>query len=397
MPIKNNDFFKTKKPWSITKDELLGCYLKPYFAKILTTRRDVCYIDCFAGKGKFDDGSKGSPLIASDILEQCANSSTIQNTNIFAYFIELNYSKELEFNLSLYKHKSIHNEVINGKFEENIIDILKQNFDKNIFLYIDPYGIKAIDVDMFNNFLTCSKFYTIEILLNFNTFGFLREGCRIMKVHMEDIPEITEYLYEYDPSTFKDINDMNNIAGGSYWQDIIKEYKDGKYNIYEAERKLSQGIKKSFERAYKYVLDMPVYASDNTNPKYRLFFMTNHSGGYLLMVDNMAKRSEIQQIRIRNGQVSLFDFDLNDEYYMKEEIIEKIGNITFNREIRLDSFLVKFYKENGIICDNKTLKDLIKQSNKFEIRREPSLTKTGKPSNFFDEKNGHKVFLRRKS
>lgn len=33
MPIKNNDFFKTKKPWSITKDELLGCYLKPYFAK----------------------------------------------------------------------------------------------------------------------------------------------------------------------------------------------------------------------------------------------------------------------------------------------------------------------------------------------------------------------------
>lgn len=396
MSAKNNDFFKTKKPWSITKDELLGCYLKPYFAKILTTRRDVCYIDCFAGKGKFDDGRKGSPLIASDLLQSSASSSVIQNTNIYAYFIELNYSNELESNLSSYQHPAIHNQVINGRFEDNIMDILKNNINNNVFLYVDPYGIKAIDIDMFNSFYTCSKFYSIEILLNFNTFGFLREGCRILMVHMEDIPGITEYLYEYETSSFKDLEEMNKIAGGDYWQAIIREYKEGRYNIYAAERKLSQGIRKSFERAYEYVLDMPVYASDNTNPKYRLFFMTNHKGGYLLMVDNMAKRSEIQQKRIRRGQISLFDFDNGDSYFMEEEIIDKIKNINFHSEIRLSDFLVKFYKENGVICDIKTLKDLIKQSNMFYVRREPSTTDTGKQSTFFDDKGEKKVFLRRK-
>ena len=30
MAKKNNDFFKEKKAWSVVKDELLGCYLKPY-------------------------------------------------------------------------------------------------------------------------------------------------------------------------------------------------------------------------------------------------------------------------------------------------------------------------------------------------------------------------------
>ncbi|MFC2638325.1 MAG: hypothetical protein ACFN0X_05345 [Mitsuokella sp.] len=68
MAKKNDDFFVEKKPWSKVKDELLGCYLKPYVAKILHTRKPLAYVDCFAGKGKFDDGNPGSPLIALDVF-----------------------------------------------------------------------------------------------------------------------------------------------------------------------------------------------------------------------------------------------------------------------------------------------------------------------------------------
>ena len=64
MAKKNNDFFVEKKAWSVVKDELLGCYFMPYVSKILHTYRPLVYVDCFAGKGKFDDGNPGSPLIA---------------------------------------------------------------------------------------------------------------------------------------------------------------------------------------------------------------------------------------------------------------------------------------------------------------------------------------------
>lgn len=37
MSKKNDDFFVEKKPWSKVKDELLGCYFKPYVQKILYT------------------------------------------------------------------------------------------------------------------------------------------------------------------------------------------------------------------------------------------------------------------------------------------------------------------------------------------------------------------------
>lgn len=70
MAKKNDDFFVEKKSWSKVKDELLGCYLTPYVAKILYTYKPIAYVDCFAGKGKFDDGNPGSPLIALDIFQK---------------------------------------------------------------------------------------------------------------------------------------------------------------------------------------------------------------------------------------------------------------------------------------------------------------------------------------
>ena len=78
MPKDKSDFFKIKNNWSVIKDRLLGCYLTPYFQKILKTRRPTYYIDCFAGKGKFEDGSDGSPLIALKIQNDCLNRSTEQ-------------------------------------------------------------------------------------------------------------------------------------------------------------------------------------------------------------------------------------------------------------------------------------------------------------------------------
>lgn len=77
MSKDSKEFFVKKNEWSVIKDELLACYLKPYFSKILTTKKPVNYVDCFAGKGKFDDGSKGSPLIALDIISNCLLASNI--------------------------------------------------------------------------------------------------------------------------------------------------------------------------------------------------------------------------------------------------------------------------------------------------------------------------------
>ena len=53
MSKDNKDFFKKKNEWSEIKDRLLGCYLTPYFQKVLLTRKPIFYVDCFAGYLQF--------------------------------------------------------------------------------------------------------------------------------------------------------------------------------------------------------------------------------------------------------------------------------------------------------------------------------------------------------
>lgn len=114
MSKNNSNFFEKKKEWSIVKDELFGCYFKPYVSKIVHTKRPLVYVDCFAGKGKFEDGNPGSPLIALNILEQCKASSKIKDPRIETVFIELNHSDELRENLKYYPDVKI----FSGAYEE---------------------------------------------------------------------------------------------------------------------------------------------------------------------------------------------------------------------------------------------------------------------------------------
>ena len=175
MAKKNDDFFLEKKPWSVVKDEILGCYFKPYVSKILHTYKPLVYVDCFAGKGKFEDGNRGSPLIALEIIDQCRASTTMQQAQINATFIDLNYADDLRRNLGSYPWVKI----VSGKYEDNIKTILRGKENCNIFLYIDPYGIKALQCSLFDEFAR-GHFNSIELLINLNSFGFIREACHAL-------------------------------------------------------------------------------------------------------------------------------------------------------------------------------------------------------------------------
>ena len=79
----NVEFFAKKRVWSVVKDELLRCYLVPYCAKILSTGNPLLYIDCFAGRGNFDDGNNGSPIIALDIFQNYLQKSPVRSHKNF--------------------------------------------------------------------------------------------------------------------------------------------------------------------------------------------------------------------------------------------------------------------------------------------------------------------------
>lgn len=73
MSSYRNDFFDKERPWSRLKNSILGSYMVPYLAKVANRQQSIVLVDAFAGPGKLEDGSPGSPLLIGSAAEKYAS------------------------------------------------------------------------------------------------------------------------------------------------------------------------------------------------------------------------------------------------------------------------------------------------------------------------------------
>lgn len=415
MAKDNKDFFKAKNSWSEIKDRLLGSYLRPYFQKLLTSRKPICYVDCFAGQGMFEDGKPGSPVIALQVRDACMSNMKSRSARgkIDVCFIELNHTQKLRENIAAFNNGYGHPAIIPGKYEEHIESLLSGRSDNNIFLYVDPYGIRALDYGLFGKFDSYG-FNSLEMLINFNSFGFFRDACRAMGVgylNDEALRDLGD-LVEYDPTEFnhspQSAELLNKIAGGDYWKDIVSKYNNGKIDGYQAERIFSTEYKLRLKQKFSYVLDIPIRLRPGHRPKYRMIHVCNHEDGCLLMAEDMLKRKDELFTNIQqNYQQSLFDFDDTMTSTVENDLMP-IGEVKkllaayltkTKEEIRIKKLLAGFYCEYGLLCNFKMLYSIIgemEQHGAIDVIRTPATSPTGKPTTFLTEKGSQRVLIRRK-
>ena len=414
MSKDNSNFFKKKNEWSVIKDKLLGCYLTPYFQKVLRTGKPICYIDCFAGKGMFEDGTEGSPLIALNTRETCLQLTKIRDKQgaIKTRFIELNHASDLAANVNAAHPSYDEPVIISGAYEDNIERILARERGNNVFLYIDPYGIKALDASLFRKFKTMG-FNSFEMLINFNSFGFFRDACRVLNVdyRADEALQGLDDLVEYEPtlvSADKESEDLlTAVAGGDYWKAIVLDYKTGKLDGYQAEQRLSTEYKQQLKKDYGYVLDMPIRLKAGQRPKYRMIHVSDHEDGCFLMAQNMQKRKDELFISIQqDNQLSIFDVapdyssTVEGELLSRDQIAEMVSECldAFAEEVSITKFVATFVNQYGLVCEFRMIYDILSEmqtKREIEIRRDPSHRSNSQPSTFWEENKDHSVSIRR--
>ena len=363
--MNTKNFFKEKRTWSYYKDALLERYLKIYFQKILTSKYNTVYIDGFAGKGRFDDGTDGSPVIVSKIIQD-AKLKTHGQGQIASYFIEYKYARELE--------KYIDPKcVVSGDYKvelPRIIDTLKNS---NVFLYADPFGIKHLKFDVFSK-LKSNNINSAEMLLNFNSFGFLREGCRLLKIKQTEITD----AYDADEDIKDNVNsidNMNCIANGEYWIELLNDYKSNARDMKEIETLFVEKYTMQLRKIFKFVVNIPIRTGENNIPKYRMIYGTNYIDGILLMTDIMFKCDKEIQLSNNGNQHSLFD------YMDRFNCIDDILHCLPYNFLGIKELCLKIYNEIGVKYSHEEIQDSLKQlekSGQIVVKRTPSTTKTGK-------------------
>lgn len=406
MAKDQRDFFKEKKPWSEVKDELLACYLKPYFQKVLHTRKPVRYIDCFAGRGNFDDGKPGSPLIALNTARDCITAAKGPNTDIALTFIETDWASELDVIAAAHEHAKqphVRYSVVNGRFERDTYRIVQGMTGQNVFLYIDPYGVRNLDHSLITRFADPALgLFSIELLINLNSFGFLRAGCLAMKVRYQDdvaLRDDDEFAEEWS-SNARSVEALNAIAGGDYWQAVVHAFKRKEIDGYKAEVSFAAQYRAKLGETYRYVLSMPIRLQERQHPKYRMVYATYHAEGCILMADNMMTRTDNLAIHLPSYQQdSLFDEgvdgEITDPSYVQGQvraITDKLRTFASASEVIAD-----FYAQEGVICKTDVIRKALRQMEKdgaITVKRDPCFTSTGKPSTFFTSAKGQKVVIR---
>ncbi len=365
--MKRREFFDKKRKWSTYKDKLLEKYLPIYFSKILTSHKNTTYIDGFAGVGKFDDGTEGSPIIASRIIQNAID-KTKGKGKITAYFIEYEFAEELKRNLGC------HN-VIPGDFKIEVPKIIDSINDENVFLYADPFGIKHLKFNIIKK-LGSQNIHAAELLLNLNAFGFLREGCRLLGIRQDEIPDGYE-VEETSSEGSNSIENMNAIANGDYWIKILTDKKLGNIDMKEAEERFVSRYINELRKIFRFVNSIPIRTGEKNIPKYRMIFGSNNIDGMLLMSDAMLFCD--RELRLFNNKQQLSLFDYYDTQNCDDAIL---GCLSYNFT-SIKEMCLSIYKQIGVIYSHKEIQDTLKKleaSNKIFVKRWPSCTSNGRPA-----------------
>lgn len=304
----SSDFFQSKKPWSPYKDMVLAYYLTPYLPKVCSLGKPVMVVDCFAGPGRFEDGTDGSPLIIAKAVRQIAD----KGKAVTAVFIEekRKYFQRLQESVKDYEDVC---RTVHGSFEDSAKDIADMGRNKTVFVYIDPYGIKPLHFDILAGiYANIAKGSSVEVLLNFNASSLIRNGLAALKCRQ---PKETEYDIavsqgeEVDHTMTPD--DIDSIAGGDYWREIVSsdiQFSDKEEQCVSEYMRL---MKKYFDEVCSYGVKEKY---EHAIPKYRLLFGSRHEDAFILMNDAICNARD-KFLGKQRVDGYLFDMRADDEIH----------------------------------------------------------------------------------
>ncbi len=172
-------FFDSKAEAARLKHLILRKYLPPFISKVGSTATDgrVVVVDGYAGPGRYEDGSEGSPLILSGYA---ANPPGGGNRKVDVVLVEKDVAHHKLLHELLAQHPVTGVRTpIHGRVTEHLDDILVSAEAQPMFAYLDPYGLDVAWTDLADKiFARPGMRYApaTEILLNLSAAGIRRIG-----------------------------------------------------------------------------------------------------------------------------------------------------------------------------------------------------------------------------
>lgn len=330
------DFFASKKAAAVFKHGILSRYPVVFAAKtgMYSDGGRVVFLDGYAGKGEYDDGEPGSPLLLSQCADKVASFRDAQ-----AFFVEQDPENFANLVRVLgEKGGSTKREVRKGSLDEHLSEALKFAEGAPLFAFLDPFG-PALDFSRIkDDLLARPKWPPTEVLLHFSVISVARLGSAVHKAR-ELHGELTE-------GNKKNADRLNRFLGGDWWQDAFATIReeDDEARASDIAMKVGERYEQLLTAGTRYsAIRMPVRPRPDLLPKYVLILLTASVEGAWHFADSLGKagvewsvawqQEEDRRFEEKRGP-SLFSLieDLTPEKWVNDNKDAWIGIIAQNLE-----------------------------------------------------------------
>lgn len=293
MPLPDD----SPKKWAYkehtrVKHEILSKYLGGW-TNILGKFYKLNIFDCFAGRGRFPDGSEGSPLIIIKTIARIREKMRRPNgaSCVFIERSENNFQNlQEEINREIENSPQRYGDWLNVEWFNNefanvasgIIDKYGERLAPSFF-FIDPFGFSGVPFEVIKNILSLRR---TEVFMTF----MVRDVNRFFESSHHTIS--IEELYS--------MNNVQNVLQNQYpslprEQALLKLYRD---QLHE-------------DGGVKYTMPFKISEDERLQTTYYLIHATNHPAGCELMKEIMYKagtEGRFGYLGPDDGQLALTQF-----------------------------------------------------------------------------------------
>ncbi|MET9190298.1 three-Cys-motif partner protein TcmP [Streptomyces tendae] len=226
----SSPFFVSKKAAAVLKHEILNRYVVPFASKVGRYAPDgrVVYLDSYAGPGRYEDGTPGSPALILDAAARVAGFRQLD-----CYFVERGRKsyRSLSQLVDEAKDQGLTAHALRGRAEKHLSAVLDRAAGSPLFAFLDPFGLglsfDALTQDIFGSRARrgLTGRHATEVLLNFNANAVRRIGGLLTST-------------KQTPSKPATLSAMDAACGGDWWR---QEFLDSADNQ-EAVRRITNGF-----------------------------------------------------------------------------------------------------------------------------------------------------------
>jgi len=170
----NSEFFGQRSPQAVLKHGVLVRYAY-YFAGRAgaATGGRVAFIDGYAGAGRYDDGTPGSPLLLASQAER----ARLLGRDIVLAFVEPDRPRREKLRQSLAEQGIDADQLLGEPFEDVAETLLERYRNRAVLMFIDPFGL-AVPRSTLEAVLQRSSAGTpVDVLYHFSLSTVARMGA----------------------------------------------------------------------------------------------------------------------------------------------------------------------------------------------------------------------------